>query len=350
MVTLTDLPKELRQKIFLTAVQQEDRLVGNTWPKTITVLFRVCKVIRREMPWVLNSWSPLWWLQRPTDLTASAFLNIDGIKCGPKLDSLGISIFNDAEAENIRKADWATGYPHLLHPELVEAWSSTVPRLPSGIETVLLDVTPAPGWMREEHVGWLHTLLIDTRTARCFMNAHVHDISGLVELIHARYASRITIKLTGTLSHRSNRFVAEVIDRCQQKQIIVEYVGKYVYKYHIQQVVHALAPKKLTREVKNRQQALRLASLRKVFWSNKSENLFSKACAEGGLDAVREEIRVVAEMMADKHKTRLEMPPSGNLHRAMVHSIAHDMGLQTASEGDGDNRHVVVTRESVSWD
>ncbi|KAK1219926.1 DNA-binding protein SMUBP-2 [Marasmius sp. AFHP31] len=350
MATLTDLPKELRQKIFLAVVQQEDKLVGNTWPKTITALLCVCKAIRRDMSWVLNSWIPLRWLQRPTDLAAPTSFTIDGIECGPKLESLCLSIFNDAVAENIRKADWATGYPHLLHPELVEAWSSAVPRLPSGIETVLLEVTPAPGWMRGRYVGSLHKLLHDTRTARCFMNAHVDDISSLVECIHTRYAGRITIELTGTLSRKSHRFVSGVIDRCRSKQINVEYVGKYIALLHIQQVVHALAPKKGSSEVKDWQQAVRLAPLRKVYWSDKSRNLVSKACAEGGLDGVREEIREVAEIMADKQRTRLEMPPSDNLHRAMVHSIAHDMGLQTASEGDGDNRHVVITKESIAWD
>ncbi|KAJ8076202.1 hypothetical protein PM082_000620 [Marasmius tenuissimus] len=347
MVPLTDLPKELREKILLAVVQQEDRLVGNTWPKTIMALLCVCKAIRRDMSWVLNFWSPLRWVQRPADLglRAPTSLTIDGTECGPKLDSdqLGISIYDDAKAENIRGIDWGMGYSYSLM-----AWRNAVPRLPSGIKTILLDVTPAPGWMREEHIRSLHTLHLDNGTTRSFMMAHAYDISFMIERIYTRFASKTTVKLTGMLSHRNDWFVAEIIDRCQQKQIIIEYVGKYIYPYHIQQMVHALAPKEKTREVKDWQQALRLAPLRKVFWSNKSEDLFNRVCAESGLDAAWEEIREVAEMMADKQKTRLEMPPD-DLHRAMVHSIACDMGLQTTSEGDSDNRHVVITKGSIVW-
>ncbi|GME47440.1 hypothetical protein PM082_000619 [Neofusicoccum parvum] len=253
MPTLADLPTELRQGILLAAVEQEDRLVQDAWPGTIMALLSVCKATRRDMPWVLNCWSPLWWLQRPAGLTGPTCLAVNGIQCGPKLARLCISIFHDAVVKNVKKADWALSYPHLVHPELVDAWICAVPRLPPGIATVLLDVTPAPGWMQEERPYQLKALVLDLRVARCFMNAHVNDISRLIERIHEHYAGKITINLTGKLSHKSDQFVAEVVNECLQKDIFVQYVGEYLRadqgsSIQIQHIVHDLAPKKLSPE------------------------------------------------------------------------------------------------------
>ncbi|KAF9641536.1 hypothetical protein BFW01_g1519 [Lasiodiplodia theobromae] len=364
MAKLTDLPRELRQKILLAAVQQEDRLVGSTWPQTITTLLRVCKTLRRDMPWVLNTWSPQRWLQRPSDLTTlPTSLTIDGVACGPfaakPMHTLRISIFHDALPANIRKADWAMSRAEVLHPELIDAWTAFIPQLPVAVDesirpTVLLDVTPAPGWMRAGgHVCELNALLLDDRTARIFMSWQVDGIADLVLRLHRHYAGNVDVKLTGALAVKSSQFVAGVVHRLLWNNgIRVHFVGEYVDPARaglgmIRHAVQRLAPKKKTAEVEDWARAVRLAPLRKVEWSKKSVKLFDRACDGGSVEAVTDDLREVAELMVDERRTRLEMPPFGNAHRAMVHSVAQDMGLLTASEGEGENRYVVITKKSL---
>jgi len=88
MAGLTTLPRELRQKILLVAVQQEDRFFGTRWPAWITDLLHVCKPIYHDMPWVISSWSPLWYFCRSIDMGNVQPLIVNGAKYWPRLANL----------------------------------------------------------------------------------------------------------------------------------------------------------------------------------------------------------------------------------------------------------------------
>ncbi|OJD33772.1 uncharacterized protein BKCO1_2700068 [Diplodia corticola] len=390
--TLTSLPRELRQNILLSAVQQETHLTINTpWPQTITSLLAACKLLRADMPWVLNAWSPLRVLQHPRDVAAAAatpLITIDGVACnnpscqGPLC--LCLRLYHDVELRDL----WADGYG--LDAALVDAWHDAVAGLPLPVRVntqsgtndsdddvdarttsttstttpppptvILLDVTPAPGWMRAAgHANQLNALLQDTRTARRFLDAQALDVARLVRRIYEHYGGggggsskggrggAVEVKLTGKLARRSGAFVAKVDEG---GGVRVEFVGEYVEGAEagvgqLERAVRALAPKKRG-TVGDCARAVRLARLRRVEWSKRSAKLVDRACDGGGVEGVRETLGEMAELMVDERRDRLEMAPSGNLHRAMVHSLAQDMGMLTGSEGEGEGRFVVVTKK-----
>lgn len=263
------------------------------------------------------------------------------------------------------------GRPEVLHTELVQAWIQAVSQLPKENREVLLDITPAPGWLRgPQQVYGLNDLLLDNRVARCFMgDEHIHNISDLVQHVHERFAGKISVKLTGTLSRRSERFVLEVLGQC--RNVAVEWIGEYINSEQssaaqFQRIVHSLAPKKRTPDisVEDWQMAIKLAPLRRVRWSSKSVKLFARVCSEEKLDELREEIRELAELMVGKpgevvkripiaeigefeigeRGENLKRTSYGNLRRALTHSLARDMGFRTASKGIDETRHVVIVR------
>jgi hypothetical protein len=367
MATLTSLPRELRQQIFLTAVQDE-HLIGGTWPKTLNSLLQTCHLFRYDIPWVLNSWTPPWTLQKPADLKFLKTSTIDG---RPTIHHIRINIFHEVCIDSMKKPDWLTESSRVLQPELVLAWIEAVSLLPKECREVLLDITPAPGWLRRPHQMYqVNELLLDNRISRCFMgDRHVPNISALIQHIHERFAGKIRVNLTGTLCMRSERFMVGVLARCQN--VPVEWIGEYITReqsagVQFQRIVHSLAPKRRTRDicVEDWQRALTLAPLRKVRWSDKSIKLFAEICSEENVDELREEIRELAELTSGKPGEVVKRMPiteigdfeiggrGGNLERisyenlrkAFTHSLARDMGFKTASKGIDETRHVVITR------
>ncbi|KAF2637085.1 hypothetical protein P280DRAFT_472604 [Massarina eburnea CBS 473.64] len=350
MPNFLDLPTELRQTILLYAVQQETYLSGRTYPKTITSLLQTCISLRNDMPWILSSWAPTWYLTHPSDLPSPPTISIAGTVYKPTITQLCISVFHDSLLKNLRKADWATAYAYVTHAELVQAWHTSISQLPlTGIKTIHLDVTPAPGWMRTNHTNALHTILHDNRTAHCFMNDHKYDIGDLIRGIHDHYAGReLSITMTGTLSRRSARFVPAVQNHCQDYHINVSWTGTYIFTYSraLDQAVYTIAPK--TRPPALSLEAwsdiMQLAPLRAVNFSSKSGRLFERACDEAGNEAMQHVLRHIVVFWLQDQGLRLPMPPVGNLQRAVIHALVADLGMFTHSEGEGEGRHVVISR------
>jgi hypothetical protein len=229
MSTLTTLPVELHQHILLAAVQKE-KIVGQAWPQNLLSLLQTCTLIRDEIPWVLTSWSSATWvLQKPQDLTVFSSLSLNGQTLRPPLHHLRITIFHETAIEVIKTACWAIERLQYVRTGLVQTWIEAVPLLPQGMEEVLLDVTPAPGWLcAPQQKMQLDALLLEHRIARYFMNAHVDDFVNLVQKTYEHYAGKIVVKLTGTLSRRSEGFVDGVVSQCEDKFITVEWAGEYV--------------------------------------------------------------------------------------------------------------------------
>jgi hypothetical protein len=367
MASITDLPRELRQKIFLAAIWQEN-LVGTAWPKSIIALLHVSRLIRHDMPWVIKSWCPLWCLQRPNEATQFRPLVVGGTECRPTLNCLCIDVFHDVLLDNLKRADWATGEPQVLRHELVEHWYQGVSQLPSsGVDTVLLDVTPVPGWMRERNTkttpktlegstmatsagstGWkyqLTALLCDSRTSRIFLPAHIDGVSRLVTRIFQHFERNITLRLTGTLSHKNRQFIAAVTDRCTSLGIAIQYDGQYVNKHQaLRQTVERIAPKNKPPGISAQDwhSALKLAPLRRIAWTKNSINVCDQISERSGTETVQEVVQNLGLFLTSTDATVLKMPPSDNMHRVLIHSVAQDMGLTTQSEGYNEGRHVIV--------
>jgi hypothetical protein len=220
----------------------------------------------------------------------------------------------------------------------------------------MLDVTPAPGGMRRHgRVYQRNDLLLENTTARCYMDAHVDSISNLIQRIHERFSGKISVKLTGTLSKRSERFVVGVLWRCMLKKVAVEWIGEYIgpeqgAAAQLQRIVHSLAPKRRTPDInaEDWQRALKLAPLRRVRWSDTSVELFGRACSEEQRNEWREEIRELAELKIGNRGGVVKKIPiteiEVDLRTALIRSLARDMGFRTASKGIDETRHIAITR------
>ncbi|KAF1956238.1 hypothetical protein CC80DRAFT_492501 [Byssothecium circinans] len=347
MPTLLTLPRELRQTILLHAVQQETHLIGRTYPKPILSLLQTCILLRNDMAWVISSWTPTWYLTKPSDLPSPPSITIVGTTYKPTITQITISIFHDTLVKNLKKADWITGYGYLAHPELITAWSASIPSLPkSGIRTIFLDVTPAPGWMRSGHSTSLQSLLKDNRVARLFMNEHGNTIPSLIRQVHDHYTRAVEIKMTGTLNHRSRLFVSRVQMACLQWGRYVEFMGTFLdSEVALIRAVRIVAPKKKPEHVSWKEwESMRLLGvLRRVTWAKDTKLAFERACDEDGEDEMVSVLRQIATFKASEDVERLEMPPAGKLQRAAVHKLSRDLRVSMVSEGEGDERHAVFS-------
>ncbi|KAK0615546.1 hypothetical protein DIS24_g11710 [Lasiodiplodia hormozganensis] len=360
MATLTDLPQELRQRILLTAVQQEDRLVGSKWPKAIIALLHVCKTLRRDMPWVLDQWTPLRHLQRPSDLTTAPSLSIDGVACGPFLtkpaETLYIDLFHDTLAANIRKATWNPLDDGVeMHQALVDAWRDAVPQLPMDKGLVVLDATPAPGWTREGHDDTLEGLLMGG--GQPFLAYHIDGIVDLVRCIYQHYAGNVEVMLAGRYDTFNIQSLLRIcfllrdfgIKLPQGRQVKFT-KSSQVRRKMILYAVNNLAPRKGTLEVEDWSQAMRLAPLRKVRWSEKSVRLFPDLIFIASMDELTDDMRKLAEVMVDEHGSTVTITEWTQLHhsrRRLIRCLARDMGLRVKSEGKGEDKYVVISKKSV---
>jgi hypothetical protein len=204
--------------------------------------------------------------------------------------------------------------------------------------------------------------LRDRRIARHFLNRHIGDVSALVERIGQHYRNKITIQLTGTLTHRSDYFISEVIKevkktyRCDAE---FGYVGRYITAddgtlpriQHLVEGPRSLAPRKKPADMPKEEwlRALSLAPLRRVRWSLESAQTFHKLLLrEGpeGFGPVQALLRDIAGLMiSDDCDDRLVTRPLKYLHRTLVQYMAQDMGLHTRILGDGHvHQRVLITK------
>jgi hypothetical protein len=353
MPCLLNLPAELRQKILLLALPDEDR-VGAQWPcsASILTLLHICRCLREDMGEVIGVWEPKstvvpypYLITRVGKQTAE----IAGKESGPKDNRVCLQIFQDADPDRIKWTCYCVHREKYTHPELIEAWLGVVPQLPSHISSILLDVTPAPGWMRRKADYVSEALIHDKRAAKKFLGFHIDDIFRIIVNINRHFRGNIQIQLSGTLSMKSQGFVAEVVARTAAAGIDVSYSGNWVTEQKadglkMQKAINNIAPKQAMRQARKNQEPFQLDFLRRTRWSKDSKVLMAQVEAEWGEDVSTGHLRKVAEFVVNPSARVLTMEPTGNIRRALTHNLAKDMGLETRSENHGENRFVVVSK------
>jgi hypothetical protein len=353
MATLTSLPHEIRQNIFLQLVQQEDQLIGSAYPKTIRTLLQTCNDLRNDMAWVLSQWSPtMWYLTTPFDLPNPPSITIAGTIYTPKFTHICISMLHYIPLGTICNKYHGTIYHSETHPE-VEEWSAVVAQLSTrGIKTVYLDITLAPGWMRKGHENSFNSLLLDGQVQKHLQLCYQYKLLRLIQLFHGHYVAAgnddIEIKLTGVLSNRAKQDIDSVSWRSKYSGIDADFEGTYIdcVERALHKAVRTLAPKVQPARMNKQDWAgcQHLARLRKVRWSRPSWRLFNEACDEAGNEAMYAVLRQMAEYWIIGNCACLEMPPASALRRTVIHNLAKDMGMSAESKGTGDDRRVAIVK------
>lgn len=339
MPSLPDLPTELRQQILLLALPDTHR-IDFPWPPEITSLFMINKRIFQDMATVMETWSPLHYISFPYSIAPTD----SNRTYAPKLERICLDLFHASDANTIQWTCYCQGASRYTHPELIEAWAAAVSQLPHCAKEVLLDVTPAPAAVRNQHRLFLRKFIYDKCAAKVFLGGHVQDIAALARRIDEHYGGLVKIDLTGTLSTKSAFFVEQVSLLAERH---LEFEGEWVSNADarwasLNEAVQRLTSRKLTWQGKKSGDKHPMVWLRDVQWGRKTLFLFARLADEGLEAEAVDDVNKIAEFREMRGELELALEPATALRRAFQHGAAAELTLTSAGEGDGDERHVVL--------
>lgn len=124
----------------------------------------------------------------------------------PKFETLTLSIFHDAKRETLQWTCHCLSRAPPDHDELIEAWMQAISVIPKDVQTINLDVTSAPGWMRYERPDRLHKFVQDNRIGGTFLRAYEVILCKLIKRVRRQF-NRKAVQITGTLSTRHRYFI-----------------------------------------------------------------------------------------------------------------------------------------------
>lgn len=337
MASLIQLPTEIRQQILTLALPYTSHIDSF---KQVLQLFHINRRLRSDMGPVIDVWSPMTYVYTPSELSRSAPRPLNW-----RLDRICLDLFHESERDRIGCTCYCLGESKYSHHELIAAWADAVSLLPKNVKQLWLDVTPAPTDRRTLNQFTLRRFVHNKCAAKVFLGCHVQDVAALIKSIERHYDGSVQVALTGTLSTHSTFFVDSMSEEIGRQ---LEFVGSWVAPEDarfekISDAVLRLTSAKRGWPGKKRGEKHRLVWLRDVVWMNKTKFLFARLAKDGLEATVMEDVRRMAEFRADEGKVELALPSSSSLRRAFQHSVAADLGLKTASDGVGEDRHVVVS-------
>lgn len=295
---------------------------------------------------VIKTWAPLIYLSYPSTLTnlTPPSLRIAGRQRSPKLDRIVLDVFHESKADRMHWTCFCSGnQAQWSHPELVAAWASMIPQLPTNIKEMYLDITPAPAERRQKHRVVINPFLHDKRTMT-FLDCHTRDVGMLARAIHERYTGQVQVRLTGKLSEKASRFLTGVRIK---SELELEYVGLWITgaeaKYaRIRSAVERIAPRHEAERHQRQGEKYVYAKFRNTVWSKETKWLYARLVDDGEEKAASRDLKLLAEFSMDEERLTMRMDPSRDVRRAFQHRIAQDLDFKTGSEESGKKRHVVV--------
>lgn len=263
-----------------------------------------------------------------------------------KLDRVCLDLFHESDHRRIGSTCYCQHEDNYTHHELIAAWADAVPLLPKSVKQIWLDVTPAPVEKRTMNQFTLKQYVHDKCSAKVFLGCHVQDVAALIRRIEGHYEGNVHIALTGSISTHSAFFVGDMSEEVGRQ---LEFVGSWVLPEdarleRISDAVLRMTSTKRSWPNKKRGEKHRLVWLRDVIWENKTRFLFGRLAQDGLESTAMDDVRTIAEFRAGEGE--LALPPTSNLRRAFQHSVAADLGLMSAGEGGGDDRHVVMSSQA----
>ncbi|KAF2488692.1 hypothetical protein BU16DRAFT_225228 [Lophium mytilinum] len=358
------LPRELRQRILLLSLPPVIQpAIVPYFSIPAQNLLHISRIIRQDMYWVINTYSPCFYLNSPSHLDVFlSSLNKDfrilSFDYAPKFAHASLNIFHDAEVETMQWTCYCRGRGMHTHDELVDAWAAAVSSLPSQMRTILLDITPAPGPMRSNKPEWVPGFIQDRRISQKFVGEHGGVLLRLIQCIHERFGDGVAIQLNGQLSEKSRSALDAFIDLSTAAGMDVSFVGDMlavqprVPRPRIWKAVKKLAPVRcrwIAEEnrlvylpAKEGQERL-VAGMRDVNWSVDTQKLWTRL-------ANQDEAWVVAllpkfgQFKMDGHLYEMDFLPMDNRQRALVHNMAKDLGYESQAVGEEPERFVRIEK------
>jgi hypothetical protein len=358
------LPRELRQRILLLTLPHVIKpAIVPYLSLPARAILHVNHTIRQDMCWVLNNYSPHFYFNTPSDLShllssltqrsSDAFFDYK-----PKFEHVAFSIFHDAKVDTMHWTCYCLGRHMHSHDELFNAWAAAVPFLPNQVTTITLDITPAPGWMREDRPDWIRTFIQDRRVAKIFVPAHEDITLLLIQSIHQHFGDGVTVQLSGHISEKNRSSIDAIIARTTAVGLNISFVGSVLAVQHttpkppISDAVRKLAPLRygwIEEESRygclapRNEKERKCARLRDVGWSADTEKLWLRISTQNAAWAIDLLVRF-GNFMTNDEVDSWDCEPMDNRKRALVHNMAKDLGCTTQSFKDEPERFVRIEK------
>jgi hypothetical protein len=204
MLSFTDLPAELRQRIIAFTFLDTCG-IGRHFPPHVRALLHNSRSIRLDTAEAIKSWSPIHYISHEDHFKrlAPPLVLVDGRIYRPKARRICIDLFHDALYDRITWTCYCeTCNDKYSHHELVTAWALAVKHMPiEGIQELYVDITPAPGSSRPKaRIGIVTRPFLYDNCVEKFLWCHVEDVGDLLRTYRAHYQGHIEVKLTENLS------------------------------------------------------------------------------------------------------------------------------------------------------
>ncbi|KAF2811332.1 uncharacterized protein BDZ99DRAFT_569407 [Mytilinidion resinicola] len=358
------LPRELRQRILLLALPQDVQpAVVPYFSLPVQNLLHISRTVRQEMPWVLNNYSPRFYLRSPSHLAdflsfLSKYRGVLSFEYKPKFEHVSLNIFHDAEVDTMQWTCYCRGRDMHTHDELVNAWVVAVPTIPEQVKTILLDITPAPGPMREDRPEWVPGFIQDNRISKRFVTEHEAVLMHLVQCTQQQFGNGVSIQLSGQLSEKSRSSLDNVVARSAVAGIDIRFVGDMlavqprIPRPQIWKAVQKLAPVRYRWiEEENRsvyvpprnEQERQLAGMHSIHWSVDTQKLWTRIANQDEAWAIALLLKF-GQFMTSGDLDRVDFSPMDSRQRALVHNMAKDLNFNSQAVGEEPERFVRIEK------
>lgn len=192
MAMLTDLPSELRQRIIRLipgAMPDEIQLNHKAWPDPVNQLLATCKLLRSDAIRLMSTWSFDCLITRSGYIGHLPRLSraIEALGLKNRVQKVRLLIFAEITMAHVREPDNLTRAHLRPLDRIMDKWIERSTKLPRGdIKTVVVDVTPLPRSMLENHPNLVHANLVDSRTQN-FLSRHWTPVSHIMNRLNEHF-------------------------------------------------------------------------------------------------------------------------------------------------------------------
>lgn len=192
MPLLTELPAELRQHIIQLipgSTPDEIQLNHNGWPDPVNQLLATCKLLRADTIGLMSTWSFDCLIPRSGYIEHLPRLSraIEALGLNNRIQKVRLLIFAEIKIAHVRDPENITRAHLRPLDRIMDKWIERSSKLPRGdIKTVVVDVTPLPRNLLENHPNLVHANLMDARTHMSF-SRHWIPVSHIMNRLNEHF-------------------------------------------------------------------------------------------------------------------------------------------------------------------
>lgn len=209
MACLLSCPAELRQQILGRLLPHDVHNAGVA-PRTAPLLplLLTCKVIRLDVLQILDIWSPLYHIENPAAIVNTSRRIFDNDKAHMRM--INLRMFAGLDLKKMRNMAPMGAVDDSIFD--VDPWLQCVALLPRNVvESVTVDLTPAPAWMAAKRPDWVRGTVLDARN-RAFLEGCAGGVGDVVGALCDFYdGGQVRVQLGGMVPQKARRAVEDMV-------------------------------------------------------------------------------------------------------------------------------------------